>query len=369
MFCIVLLCVVFGMAQTNPRVYLYNKADSLMSAENFTQARYYYLLVIKQDGDEPTDGLIKQKVVMLDSTIAYQSENEAFIQLITKADSFLRNDRYIEALKFFDDAATVAPEYDYPRARVDLIFSESEGFRKQLLIYNAKQNQLSYTKWLKDIESLEKAGYEIEAYFAYKVFAQSFHGDSVATKRGAELFTKLEKSIKKFEKCIEEGEDYYQEGDFIAAYEMYQLADSINPKCKPCESRLQQINYCIKEGVSKEDDFAELFDEAKNNFQEGKYDKAYYQLSWLQKLDPQNQSVGDYISEVEDLLEVETDGRMRKFNADITLEKANAAFVDHRYEEALAGYSKLKNAYADAIDYLQFVELRIAECLNELSAD
>lgn len=365
-FILMLMFKILAFGQSSPRQYLFAKADSLLIAQNFEQARYYYLLSMKQKGLVPADDVIKKKIITLDSSLAYQSDNQDYILLIQKADNLLKEKKFIEALKFFDDAADVEPSYDYSHARIDQILGESEEIKKKLLIYNAKQSQLSYFKILNDIENLESAGYHIEAYYEYKEFAKSFHGDSLARSRATSIYKNYKKDIQNFESYLFQAEEYYQQGNYAEAFDNYTMARSLNPKCNLCEARLEHTDFCINEEFCRGDDFEELLIEATYSFESGKYEKAYYQFVWLQNLQPENQEVMEYISQLENLLETETDNRMRKFNADIALEKANDAFMDGRYEEALKEYMKLKNAYSNVIDYLQFVEIRIAECLNEV---
>lgn len=365
-FMLILVVRGFAVGQSSPRQYLFAKADSLLIAQNFEQARYHYLLSMKQKGRVPTDKVIKKKIITLDSNLAYQSSDSQYILLIQKADSLLKEKRFIEALKFFDDAADLEPSYDYSHARIDQILGESEEIKKKLLIYNAKQNQLSYFKILNDIEKLVSAGYHIEAYYEYREFAKSFHGDSLAQSRAANIYKDYKKDIQDFESYLFQAEEYYQQGNYEGAFDNYTMAKSLNPKCNLCEARLEHIDFCINEEVCRGDNFEELMIDAKYSLESGRYQKAYYQFAWLQNLQPENQEVKDYLSQLGSLLEAETDNRMRKFNADIALEKANDAFMDGRYEEALKEYMKLKNAYSDVIDYLQFVEIRIAECLNEV---
>lgn len=361
-----LLFMGFGFSQTTPREYLCEKADSLELLKEFSQARYYYLLSLKQEGELPTDDMIKQKVVHLDSSLAYASSNLAFIDVITKADKLLAEEKYIEAMKFFDDASTLEPSFDYPRARIDYIIETSKEIKKQLLIYNAKQNQLSYSKLLDDIEQLEKDGFAIEAFIQYRNFAKVYHGDSLANSRAEILYEKNVDLIGKYSSLVVEGEEHYLGGRFEKAQENYEGALSVNPKCQTCPFRLEQIEYCLKQQLDQSKDFDKNLSAAKDDFKKGLYEKAYYQFSWLQKQQPENVEIRSYVKKLEELIEAETDDRMKKFNADLTLEKANNAFLSQSYEDALSGYLKLKNAYSDVIDYLQFVELRIGECLSEL---
>ncbi len=353
-------------SQSNPRLYLFEKADSLYETGNTSQAKYYYSLSLKQEGAVPDDYLIKQKVITIDSISAYEVEDTEFLVLIFQADSLLAAERYIKALKYFDDASSLQPGLDYPHARIDQIIEESQEVKKQLLIYNAKQNQLAYAKALKDIEQLEKNGFELEAYFKYKEFAKAFHGDSLALSRAEILKESIGDQIDLLLKLLADGEAAYFQGEFITAKEKFDDALVMNPKCEVCRLRLDQVNYCLKEEVGRSNDLDQLYDEALANFEEGKYQKAYYQFSLLSKRNSDNENAAMKVKELEELLELETDERMRKFNADITLEKANNAFLEDNFDQALTFYLKLKNAYAEDIDYLQFVELRIAECLNEL---
>lgn len=361
---IFLHCVIF--AQESPRAYLINKGNLLLEEGNSDQARYYYLLAIKQKGEAPTDEEIKSKVIQLDSTIAYESLNEEFVDLLKKADSLLKMGAYIEALKFFDDANGLEPVYDYPHGRIDQIIETSESIKKQLLIYNAKQNQMTYHKMQKDIEQLENGGFEIEAYFKYREFARAFHQDSSAILKSETLYSIHKDEIELLKSHVQEGEQAYQNGEFNLAKTLFEKALLINPLCGECEYRLEQIDFCIAQEIKHVEDFAKNLTNAKEDFKTGKYQKAYYQFYWLQKQKPDHIEIATYINKLEELMEAETDERMRKFNADITLEKANEAFLSGDFEKALSNYLKIKNAYLNVVDYAQFVELRIAECLNEL---
>lgn len=366
-FAIILISVVVaGGAQSNPRQYLLDKAESFLDQGNIEQARYHYMLALKQKGDSPSDESIKQTIVHLDSAVAYESSNQDFLALIKRADSLKLDEKYIEALKFFDDASTLEPSLDYPHARIDQIIAESDEIKKKLMIYNAKQNQLNYQKILKDIEKLEDEGFKVEAYFKYIDFSKAFHGDSIAKIRSERLYQENSEQIDSMLKLIKQGGELYSTGEFKLAEETFKKALNLNPKCQICSYRLEQITYCLKNEINLSDDLDHLMTEARQNFKQGKYEKAYYQFSWLQKKKPGNVEVDSYVVKLGELIEAETDERMRRFNADIALEKANEAFMDGKFEEALINYLKIKNAYQDVVDYIQFVDLRIAECLSEL---
>lgn len=358
--------VVTVQSQSTPRLYLFQKADSLKFEGDFKQSRYYYKLSLRQGGEVPSDEMIKKQVISLDSTLAYQSDNRAFLELVAKADSLFAHEKYIEAMKFFDDASSLDPGMQYPYARIDQILEESDEIKKKLLIYNAKQNQLNYQKLLLDIEKLESEGYYLEAYYRSVEFAKVFHSDSLASHRAETLYEAYADSINAFEKQIKEGEELYSEGNYQKAKASYESALKLNPICQVCDYRLEQIDFCIQQDVNQSKSFETNLTSAKSDFKKGNYEKAYYQFSWLQKQRPDHVEVGTYVKKIEELLAAETDERMRKFNADLTLEKANELFLKGMFSEALDGYLKLKNAYANDIDYLQFVELRIAECVSEL---
>lgn len=362
---ILLVICVGNIAQTSPRQYLYDKADSLKLAGNFEQSRYYLELSLKQKGITPTDKQIKQEVILLDSSIAYSCNNDEFIQVIQKADHLMKEGRYIESLKYFDDASTLEPSYDYPHARIDQIIEESDEVRKHIMIYNAKQNQLSYRKILADIEELEIKGFFVEAYYQYKEFARTFHSDSLAKGRADKLHQSYNKEIIEFDSLIVLAESEYLNESFQSSASNFNKAKEINPKCIQCKVRLEHINLC---GIDSDGtcEFDVLYQEAVKNLNSGKYQKAYYQFAWLKKKEPSNIEVGNQLKEIEYLLELETDERMRMFNADLTLEKANEAFMNKDYSNALLYYQKIKNAYMEVIDYSEFIELRISECILEL---
>lgn len=353
-------------AQENAREYLVNKGDHLLDGGNVQQARYHYLLALKQDAQIPTDEQIKSMILKLDSTLAYRSANDEFVSMLSKADSLLKHERYIEALKIFDDANRLEPSFDYTHGRIDQIIASSSEIKKKLLIYNAKQHQLTYQKLLTDIQRLETDGFEIEAYFKYKSFALAYHQDSMVVYKEQQLYLKYKNEIEELLEQLNNGEENYLTGNFNQAKSCFEKALSINPKCQVCVYRLEQIEFCLKQKINQKLGFNEGLANAKEEFKLGKYQKAYYQFSWLLKQKPDDVEVLTYVNKLEELMEAETDDRMRKFNADITLEKANDAFMTGDYEDALAGYVKLKNAYLDVIEYDQFVEIRIVECLNEL---
>lgn len=352
--------------QENPRLFLYQKADSLLEAGNYTQANYFFRLSFKQSGNDPSSATIKKAIFKVDSIEAYASDDKEYLSMLSKAEEAFTTKKEILAIKLFDDAYNFLPAYHYPQGRIEQIIEGSEQIKKQLLIYQAKQNQLSFQKVLNDVAKLESEGWYIEAYFNYVELIRLYHNDSSLTIKKDQLWNEHAEKIQKFESHVLRGENLFQKGEYKKARIEFELAYALNPKCSECEARLDHITFYIQHQEMGKRKYDELVEDAVNGMNEGNYEKAYYELYWLSKQYPQDEKILGLIDEVQAILDSEVDDRNRLFNAEITLEKANEAFLALDYQEALTNYLKIKNAYADVVDYLQFVELRIAECLSEL---
>lgn len=364
--CILIFCWGNSLLAQDARKYLFNQADSLLKQENYEQAGYYFSLAYQQEGEFPTDQQILEAIFSVDSLEAYSAADLVFKGLISNADSLVSVGQSLQAIKLFDETYNAFPKYRYPLAKIDQIISASPEIKQQILILQAKRNQLSFKKMLEDLDQMEQRGDFIEAYFAYKDLAKIYHQDSIFVMGHTRIMKEHQSVIEKFESLISKGEHQYQKGNYEKSEILFSEALKLNPACKECEVRLNYISFYIKNMQSNGVEFDEMLEVAEVEFKQGKYESAYYHLAWLQKKQPHNERVKELIVEVEELVESESDQRLREFNADITLEKANNAFLSQNFEEALSEYLKLKNAYLDIIDYDEFVEIRIAECLVEL---
>lgn len=351
--------------------YLLQKGDSLQEAKNWSQARYFYVLANKECIKNEsctflTSQTIKKNIDATDSLESYYHEDEIYMAMLTKADSLLNHGQDIYAMKAFDDASLMHPSMVYPKNKITHIINTSKTIQEKLLVLQANQKRQRYNASFEEAKKLEKEGNKIEAYYRYLSIAQEFHNDELAIQSSERLYAIIKNDLKDFEKTLNQGNEYYLSGKYSKSKTFFENALELNGECTLCEQRLKYLNYYIKVQQSKKGDYDLQKQFAFENYTRGKYSEAFYQYVALSKKNPSDIEVLDKIDELDHILQSELDEKIKSFNADLLLERANEFYMQKDFSNAIAIYLKLEERYMDVITYGSFVDLRIAECLNEL---
>jgi hypothetical protein len=358
-------------SQINEEKYLMNKADSLLQLKNWTQSRYFYGLAEKKciQNDSCTyitTQSIKKKITIVDSLESYHHKDVVYVKLIQKADSLLSENKDVYAMKSFDDASLMYPSLPYPRNKITHIINTSKTIQGQLMVIQANQKRQRYKERFEHAMSLEEEDKKIEAYYEYLSIADEFHNDKMALEASERLFMQIEYDLKLFEESLNMGNEFFLAGKYTKSKNYFESALALNSSCTLCEQRLKYLNFYIEAQQSKKGEYELIKNKAYENYIRGKYNESFYQYIALSKKNPSDKEVQEKIIELDALLQSELDEKIKKFNADLLLERANELYVNKNFEEAASLYLKIDARYTDVISYHSFVKLRIAECLREL---
>lgn len=353
----------FGQKSIEPILF---KADSLFLAKDFIQAKYYYELAQRYCDRDITCKVLREfelenKLWLVDSVQAYAYENADYRALLKKADS-LQAISPVLAMKTFDKAATLVPSLSYPFNKITYIINNTPKIQQQLLVLQAKKEREIYLNKLEETLNLEKSGKKVEAYYRYKKIAQEYHEDENAQQAAERLEYEIGNKIARFEVFLAEANESFINEKYSKSKASFLKAVEINSDCKSCKAKLANLDYYIYADKSKKREFQMLKNEAITNYNQGKYETAYYQFLALNKKKPDDNDVQELLMEVDKIMQTELDERIKKFNAKLLLERANEAFMNEEYAKALDCYLKLEYRYNDVIDYMSFVKARIEEC-------
>jgi tetratricopeptide (TPR) repeat protein len=348
-----------------------NKGDSLQSNLEWEQSRYYYALANRKciENDNCTflfSQIIKSKISTVDSLESFTMKDSVFLKLLIKGDSLHRMGKEVYAMKAFDDASMMYPSLNYPKNRITHIINTSTTIQEKLLVLQANQNRQKYTSSLEEAKKLEDEGKRLEAYYRYLAIAQEFHNDEFAITASERIFVLIQEELKLFEKSLNKGNEYYLSGKYSKSKSFFESALSLNEECALCEQRLKYLTYYIKVQQSKKHEYDLQKEFALDNYAKGKYNEAFYQFIALSKKNPNDKVVLEKIEELDNILQSELDEKIKSFNADLLLERANELYMNRDFQEAFEIYIKLDERYSDVINYGAFVKLRVSECLREI---
>lgn len=342
------------------------KADSLFATNDFIQSRYYYELAQRFCERDITCKVLHEfelesKLWKLDSVQAYSFNMPEYIKLLKTADS-LQAKSPIMAMKTFDEATVLVPSLAYPFNKITYIINHSPKIQQQLLVLQAKKEREVYLNKLEEALSLEKEGKKVEAFYRYKKIAQDYHDDVSAQQAADRLEIEVGNKIARFELLLADGNEHFINEKYSKSKALFQKAIELNSECKTCKAKLANLDYFIYVEKSKKREYNNLKAEARTNMNQGMFETSYYQLVALNKKNPEDEEVQEWLIEVDKMLQTELDERIKTFNAKLLLERANEAFMNSDFEKALQMYMKLEVRYYDVIDYLSFVKARIEEC-------
>ncbi len=360
----VILTANFLTAQEDKFDALMSQAKKFKKEKNYTQARYYYELArkhnFKPDSIE-VDELILKTIISMDSTVVYDNACCKYLDMICKGDSLLSCNEML-ALKTFDDAYKLNPIYAYPTDRIDYLLDHSKEIQKQLLIFQAHQKRVEYQFDLNLAQHQMDSGTLYHAYNLYNKIKVKYHFDTIASVKADSLEKILTNEIALFEKVLAEGDELYFEDNLTEAKIKYEYAQSINPDCYSCKSRVRNINYLLEKGKVDQTNWEELQNNAIHNFDMGNYDEAQYQFLWLYKHDPTNETYQAMLEKIETIQQDELEEKNAVKNAQLLLERADSAFLRSEYKDARELYQNIMNRYSENIDYLLYVKERIKDC-------
>ncbi|MBI3133694.1 MAG: tetratricopeptide repeat protein [Bacteroidetes bacterium] len=282
-------------AETNAEVEqnyqkIITKADGLKTEERYDEAIIYYNNALKL---KPSDPYPKQQIeainkIKTDKANALQAQEKLTAEynaLIKEADVAFNTQNWTVALAKYKEALLKKPGEPYPQGRITEI-NDKMNVQTQV-----NQTDVEYNKYISQADALFAQKNYLEAIGVYKQALGVKSNDAYATNQIQEA-TRLEqaKSVEEeeiqYQKIVTAGQKKFDEGDYIKALEYYKRALGIRPNDTLVQKKIDEINQLL---ANQKDDgeFNTLVQQANTYFEKGdwKNAKVYYEKALAVKDD------------------------------------------------------------------------------------
>lgn len=324
------------------------KADQLKSEERFDEAISYYNNAKKL---KPSDPYPQQKIdeinkIKLDKQNAQQEQdklNTEYNSLIKEADIAFNTQNYTVALAKYKEALLKKPNDAYAQGRITEINTKLNQQNQAVEVDTEYNNYISQANALFDQQKY------LDAIALYRQALGVKPGDAFATNRIDEC-TRLEqeKSVgeedKEYQKILTAGQKYFDLGDYKKALEYYVRAKGIRPSDPAPQKKIDEINQ-ILDNQKNDAKFNEYKQQADTYFEKGdwKNAKIYYEKALGEKQDSYCTSQVDIINKK---MKAETGDTEEKEYQKI-LAKADEYLLAKNYEKAISLYERARGFKPD----------------------
>lgn len=244
------------------------KADKSFAGNNLEEAKssYQEALEILPKETYPKQKIAEIEKIMADRLAKNEAEkaiNEKYNTLITQADESFENSEYQNSISKYKEALTVKPNEFYPKSKINEIESLLAEMAKEKL---AQQEAEAEAKRLAELEANKKAEEEAKkaAELALKEEAARKATELEAqrkaeeeAKKASELAAKqaseqekqkaLEAQKTKYNKLVEEADNFFAEENYISASDKYWKALEIFPDEQYPKNQILAIEQKQKE--------------------------------------------------------------------------------------------------------------------------
>jgi len=206
---------------------LIKEADKLFAEEKLQEALNKYISALKIPGKQkeahPNAQLMKIEELLQkkeEDALAYQQENQAYLNLITAADNFAESKDYVKATAKYKEAIAMKSDEQYPKDRIadlkneianaakrdeyDKLIKRADGF------YNQSSLQAARDFYEQALEVLPKEEYPQKQL------------DLLSGKLDAQNAIKEQKD--KYNNAVKEADDFYSAENYVQAIEKYKEA-------------------------------------------------------------------------------------------------------------------------------------------------
>ena len=256
------------------------KADALKKEERYDEAITYYNNAIKL---KPSDAYPKEQIdainkIKSDKMSAMQAEeklNAEYIALLKEADAAYNTQNWTVALVKYKEALLKKPGESYPQTRITDINTKM-GAQNQ-----TNQADTEYNNYISQANALFEQGKYLDAIPVYKQALSVKANDAYATNQIQEA-ERLEraKSVgeeeEQYQKIVAAGQKKFDEGDYLKALEYYSRALGIRPKDELVQKRVNEINQIIL-NQKADGGFNTIVQQANTYFEKGDWKNAKIQ--------------------------------------------------------------------------------------------
>lgn len=258
------------------------KADALKGEERFDEAISYYQNALNL---KPTDEYPKkqiEEIKRIQNERANQKANQEKLEaeytaLIKEADMAFNTQNWTVALAKYKEALLKKPNETHPQSRIAEINEKINSQNQQ------NQADTDYNKYIAQADALFKDKKYLDAISAYRQALTAKPNDAYALTQIDEA-TRLEQSNTvseeeaQYQNLLNVAQKKFDEGDYAKALELYKRALGLRPQDPLPQKRISEINQ-ILDNKSKDTDFEKYKLQADTYFEKGdwKNAKAYYE--------------------------------------------------------------------------------------------
>ena len=313
---------------------LISKADEFRNNEKYEEAISFYNSAIKI---KPLESYPKNQIKSINSKVLDISNNQIqsqYNEVIKKADEFLKDLSYDEALKKYNEANKISPKETYPLDKIREI--------KKLLIQKESKDNEYLSKINQADNEFESANWE-DALVHYKA-AKNIYEREHPTKRIEEINSKLnelksqndkmtaEKS--KYDDIVNQGDQLYNEKKYKESKIKYAEALNLFKNEYYPKKKIAEIELILKEMEASEillDQYNNLISKADALKLENKLEEAKILYEKAKNLIPSNPKSDEKILAINESLKQSNNDKL-KIEYDKLIKKADDYFAAKNYK-------------------------------------
>ena len=321
---------------------LISKADEFRDNEKFEEAISFYNSAIKI---KPLESYPKNQIESINSKVLDISNNKIqsqYNELITKADELLRDLSYDEALKKYDEANEISPNESYPIDKIREI-------KKLLIEKESKDNE--YLRKINQADNeFESANWE-DALVHYTA-AKNIYEREHPINRIEEINLKL-KELKsqsdkmtserlKYDDIVNQGDQLYNEKRYKEAKTKYSEALNLFKNEYYPKKKIAEIELTLKEMEASEillEQYNNLISKADALKLENKLEEAKILYEKAKNLNPSSSYSDEKISLINESLKKNNNDKL-KIEYDKIIKKADDYFTTKNYKLARDFYKQ-----------------------------
>jgi tetratricopeptide (TPR) repeat protein len=317
---------------------------------------------------------------------ALKGQDELYQQSIASAEDFASKQDYSNAIKEFENAASIKPNETYPKDRIQEIKNIQSNREADELAYNkfiqtgeqlftarnftasktAFENasnlkpDASYPKEkiteinaaLKNQEAVQESFNlsvaKAEAFVEQKDYENAIKeyqnaliiipGTKLASDRIEEIKTIRDSEMdkdKQFDKLIAEGDKLLEKSSYTEAKAKYEAASKIDVSQTYPKTKISEINIILANALAQQNSYDELIKQADLLFNQKSYELAKIEYQKALQLKPGENYPSDQIKEIDKLIK----NQQLSFSLyNQTIAEADQLFLEGKYEKARSEY-------------------------------
>jgi epidermal growth factor receptor substrate 15 len=327
-------------------------ALELQKAEKYDEAiaKYREAQLLFKDKNEPREGIEiceqkkKEKADLAKAKAEQEKLDKDYAAAVQKADAFFDSKRYAEAIKEYEIANKIKPGEAHPIGRI----TASQNAMAEIASADEKKKQFESLK--KDGEKALSTNKLDEAKEKFTQANTIISGDAFVIQKLDEIEKKqqaiaaAEATENAYKTALDQGENAVKNGAYQDAKNFFEEAKKLKPNEKLPKDRIDFVDAKLKEmaaDLAKKQQFDELINSA--NTKETKND-LNGALSDLKKANEliKDAGVQNRITTIEKSIADQAAQAQKKANYDAAIAKADAAFKNKEWENAIKLFQDAK---------------------------